>query len=174
MIADENSMKRAIFFLSNTFECFEFLDEKNLMIEFHSSLRETSVKENFSPFRKNFFLRFDFIDVGQIDDLSEKYNSELFQNFVEEKWKLHKNVSEIKSEHPENYRTLLVFLYHIFSLTKNLKRTRNELEKIRRYEEKNGENMHINISEERLKMTQESIQKVLEKYTQVFESFFMI
>lgn len=174
MIADAESRKKTIFFLSNSFECFEFFDEKNLMIEFHESIRETIIKRDFMQGKKKFSLRFDFIDIGQIGNLDEKYNEKLFKSFIEQKWELGKTTPEIKQESPENYRTLLVFLYHIFSLTKNLKRTTLELQKIKKYEEKNGENIHIDLSQERLQMIEKNTKKVLEKYKQVFESFFEI
>jgi hypothetical protein len=174
MIWDAENKKRAIFFLSNIFECFEFLDEKNLMIESHSSVHESVVKRDFMQGNKKFHLRSDFIDIGHINDLTEKYNAALFESFVKEKWRQGISISEIKTKNPENYRTLLVFLYHIFSLTKNLKKTTQELQKIQKYEQENGENMHIDMSQERLQMTEKNIETVLEKYKQVFESFFDI
>jgi hypothetical protein len=83
-------------------------------------------------------------------------------------------MSTIKNRFPEIYRTLLFFVYNIFALQKSFISTNKELSEIQKFEKINGENMHVTLSEERLKLNQKSLEKTLILYKKNFENFITI
>lgn len=168
LLQDDENIKKIIFLLSNIFECFDEFDEKNLMIEFHGDIEQTVYN------KKEYTLRYDFININSLKKIYHpKRMSYDIEIFVQENSRL-KTMSEIKNEYPEIYRTLLFFVYSIFSLQKNLTSTQTKLKEILSYEEKNWENIHIDISQERLKLNEENLQTTLTDLQKKFESFMNI
>lgn len=167
-LQNNESIKKTIFLLSNIFECFDEFDEKNLLIEFHKDIENTLNHD------KQYFLRHDFININSLIRLyNEKTISHDIQKFIEKNTKI-QNMSTIKNRHPDIYRTLLFFVYNIFALQKSFISTNKELSEIQEFEKNNWENMHVSLSEERLKINQKSLEKTLNIYKQNFENFIAI
>lgn len=167
-LKNSESKKRVIFLLSNIFECFDEFDEKNLLIEFHRGI------ENSYNHSKEYELRYDFININS---LTEIYGKKDIDSEIRHFINLHKNtysMSGIKDNFPEVYRTLLFFVYNIFAMQKAYISWANQLTEIQEYEKKSWENMHISLSEERLKLNQTSLKKTLELYQNNFENFINI
>jgi hypothetical protein len=162
------SKKKIIFLLSNIFECFDEFDEKNLLIEFHRGI-ESSYNN-----QKDYQLRYDFININSLTEIYSKKDIESeISNFI----KINKStytISWIKDNFPEVYRTLLFFVYNIFAMQKALISNHNQLTEIQTYEKESWENMHISLSEERLKLNQASLKKTLTLYQVNFENFINI
>lgn len=168
LLQDSQSIKKVIFFLSNIFECFDEFDEKNMMIEFHKDIEETFYH------KKEYTLRYDFLNINSMLHVyDEKRISEDISSFIQKHAAI-ENTHILKDNYPEVYRTLLFFLYNIFALQKNYDSTNEKLREIKDFQEQSGENSHIALSEERLKMNRISIEKVLKLYKDNFENFMNI
>ena len=160
--------KRVIFLLSNIFECFDEFDEKNLLIEFHKDIEDT-----YNHY-KEYQLRYDFLNINSLTEIYRKKDiAREIQYFIQKKYRI-KNMSDIKNNFPDIYRTLLFFVYNIFAMQKTLASTENKLLEIQEYEKKQWENMHIDISQERLRINKKSLEKTLSIYQKNFESFINI
>lgn len=165
---NQESKKRVIFLLSNIFECFDEFDEKNLLIEFHRWIEKSYNN------KKHYELRYDFININSLTEIYSKkdIDSEI-RHFI----KMNKNtytMSKIKNDFPDVYRTLLFFVYNIFAMQKAYVSWENQLTEIQQYEKNSGENEHISLSEQRLKLNQTSLKKTLELYQTNFENFINI
>jgi len=161
-------LKKIIFLLSNIFECFDEFDEKNLLIEFHKEI-ESAYDNN-----KNYKLRHDFQNINSLAKIYNKTNiTQEIQNFIEKNKNAY-TISGIKNNFPDIYRTLIFFVYNIFAMQKTLASTEKQLQEIAQYEEKSWENMHVDISEERLKLNKKSLEKTLTLYKYNFENFINI
>jgi len=165
---NSEATKKVIFLLSNIFECFDEFDEKNLLIEFHKNIE--SAYNN----KKKYKLRHDFQNINSLTKIYSKKNiGKEITTFIEENKQTY-SMSNIKNNFPDIYRTLIFFVYNIFAMQKTLISTEKQLLEIAQYEETQWENMHIDISEERLKLNQKSLQKTLSLYQKNFENFINI
>lgn len=159
------SLKKSIFLLSNIFECFDEFEEKNLLIEFHKDI-ETTYTNN-----KKYILRHDFLNINSLLRIyTEKKISKTLKSFITNNHQMN-TMSSIRNRHPEIYRTLLFFVYNIFAMQKSLIRTDKQIQEIQDFEKENGEDMHVSISEERLKLNHTSLEKTLNLYKTNFEYF---
>lgn len=164
-LQNNESIKKTIFLLSNIFECFDEFDEKNLLIEFHKDIQETFNND------KEYSLRHDFININSLLKLyDENTIARDIKKFIEKNTHI-RNMSSIKNKFPDIYRTLLFFTYNIFALQKSFISTNKELSEIQKFEKTNWENMHVSLSEERLKINQKSLEKTLKLYKINFENF---
>lgn len=165
---NSSSKKKIIFLLSNIFECFDEFDEKNLLIEFHRGIEEAYNNQ------KEYELRYDFININSLTEIySKKDISSEIRNFITYNKKTY-TMSQIKNKYPEVYRTLLFFVYNIFAMQKAYISAENQLTEIQQYEKNSGENEHISLSEQRLKINQKSLKKTLGLYQTNFENFINI
>lgn len=168
LLDTNESTKKVIFLLSNIFECFDEFEERNTMIEYHKDIYETVNN------KKIYSLRHDFIDINSLSQLySETDIARKLETFIK-KNKSIMYMSHIKDKFPDIYRTLLYFLYNIFALEKSLKTTQKKLKELYDFQEKSGENMHIELSEKRLEYNRNSLEKTLEIYKKNFENFMNI
>lgn len=168
------SLKKAIFFVSNIFECFDIVDEKNLLVEFHSGIYKVLKNENSFFSRDTYNLHHDFINIWEIDSLEEKYNAKIFEDFIKWKWAWEITPWKLKQYYPENYRVLLVFLYNIFSLEKSISKTESELGKMQELDSQILEASAIELAKKRLELNRENTIKILQIYRVTFENFFKI
>ena len=127
-LENKSSQKKSIYLVSNINECFDELEEKNTMIEFH--------KDIYKAFNNNkqYFLRHDFLNINS---LSSAYDDETITKnltkFIEENHSI-SQMSQIKQRFPEVDRTLLFFVFNIFALQKSFVSTDKQLNKIRELE----------------------------------------
>jgi len=164
-LQDSQEKKKIIFLLSNIFECFDWFDERNLLIEFHRAVQDTYTDN------QEYNLRYDFININSLSHIYSKRDIQKeIQTFVSENAKMY-NMSSIKTRFPDLYRTLVFFIYNIFAMQKAHISWNNQLSEIQDYERVSWENMHISLSEERLKINQKTLKKTLTLYQTNFENF---
>lgn len=160
--------KKAIFLLSNIFECFDEFEEKNLLIQFHKDIQK-AYNNN-----KSYALRHDFMNINSLSEIYRKKDiSSSIQKFIQKNSQMY-TMSSIKNKFPKVYQTLLFFVYNIFALEKSLISTNQQIQKIRSFQAENDKNLHISLSEERLKLNQKSLEKTLKLYKTNFEYFVKI
>lgn len=164
-IKTSDSRKKAIFLLSNIFECFDEFEEKNLMIEFHKDIEESYNN------KKQYKLRYDFLNINSLlNTYTEKNISKSLQTFIKKNPQM-ETMSHIRDNFPEVYKTLLFFVYNVFSLQKSFISTEKQLQEIQKFETLHEKDGHISLSEERLKLNHTSLEKTLNLYKTNFEYF---
>jgi hypothetical protein len=164
-VSSSELRKKAIFLLSNIFECFDEFEEKNLMIEFHKDI-EASYNN-----KKQYKLRYDFLNINSLlSTYTDKHISKSLKTFIAKNPQM-ETMSRIRDNFPEVYKTLLFFVYNVFSLEKSLISTEKQLQEIQKFETLHGKDGHVSLSEERLKLNHTSLEKTLNLYKTNFEYF---
>ncbi|MDA9129009.1 hypothetical protein N9J72_00855 [Candidatus Gracilibacteria bacterium] len=119
-------------------------------------------------------MRYDFQNIDELCKTNTKTKiKNRLERFAKNSSK-HHTPSEIKTQSPETYRSLLFLLYNVFAIHKSLEKTEKQLLEIRNIQHSNSENSYISLSQERLKLNEASLKKILPIYKVSFEHFMHI
>ena len=163
--------ERAVKFLNNIFECFDWLTEKEFLIDINNNLYYKS-----GLFKTKKTPSYDFSDIETIRKLFErKEGLVLVEDFIK---KFSNSTFELSYEKSKYYHTLhsifLYFIYLVYLMHQNIERiikTEKELNDRSRgwlYE------WHVDLMEKRLAYVGEQHLQAFEKYRNRLELFFKL
>jgi hypothetical protein len=167
-----NDLKRkAINFLENIFECFDWLDEKEFLIDLNNDLYY-QVKNGFFYKWIKHFPHHNFSNIDEIEKIYENGKQiKLLEDFIKKYKDKDLEISSIeKAEYYlKVHSVFLYFIYLVFILSENLKKI-NWVE-FENYDE-NEYKAHIELAKNRLKYVKWIEQQVFDKYVKILEIFF--
>lgn len=168
-LLNNDSKTKTIKFLNNIFECFDWLNEKEYLIDLDNNLYYTSWF-----FKTKYYPNHDFSNLDIIkNDFESKNWMQLLENFIikfqNKKYVLTK---ENSSGYHKLHWILLYFIYLVFIMSQNLEKT----EKIQKTIEKSEWNWiyewHISLIKERLNYVDNLNKETFDKYKNRLELFF--
>lgn len=161
--------KIVVWFLINIFECFDWLNEKEYLIDLDNSIY----------YRKNIIYKiypyYDFTDIDTIRQDFEKHKwNEILEQFIikfsDKNYKLTVNNSE---EYYKIHSIVLYYIYLVYMLYQNIIESNKQLdylEKVDLWEE----NHHKELINERLKYVNNITINTFKKYYEKLEIFFKL
>lgn len=161
--------KRAIAFLTNIFECFDWLNEKEYLIDLDRNLY---YKEWF--FSRKKYPSYDFRDLEDIRNKFESKNwVELLENFIFalQKWDFILTRENSKKYH-SFYGILLYFLYLVYIMHLNIIKTSKTVRELEDLWSTIENNWHLLLMKNRLKVVDELNLKTYKNYKEKLEIFF--
>ena len=169
---DSNTFReRGVKFLNNIFECFDWLTEKEFLIDINNNLYYKS-----GLFKTKRTPSYDFSDIETIRKLFErKEGLVLIEDFIK---KFSASTFELSYEKSKYYHTLhsifLYFIYLVFLMYQNIERI-TETEEILENRVKDWlYEWHVYLMEKRLSYVGEQHLQVFEKYRNRLELFFKL
>lgn len=125
-IKDEKLREKTVNFLSWIFECFDWLNEKEFLIDLDNSIFYKSW------FGKKIYPKYDFSNIYQIQEYFESKNwIMLLEGFISKfSWKTFILTTESSNEYYKLHWILLYFIYLIFLMHKNITKTNLVLESL--------------------------------------------
>ena len=161
--------KRTISFLNNIYECFDWLNEKEYLIDLDKSLY---YKEWFFNTKK--YPNYDFRDLETVRNKFESKNwIKLLQNFIE---KLQTWDFILTRENSKKYHTfywiLLYFLYLVYIMHLNIIKTSKTVKELEDLWEKLENDWHIIVMKKRLKIVDDLNLVTYKNYKEKLEIFF--
>jgi hypothetical protein len=161
--------KKAVKFLNNIFECFDWLDEKEFLIDLNNEL----YYEKWGFFSKKVFPHYDFSDIWKIEKL---YDEGKWVKILEDFIKIFQNKTLVIDQEKASYyhkihSCFLYFIYLVFLISQNL-------EKINSLDFNICENSeykaHLDLTEKRVSYIKEVEKQVFDKYVRILEIFFWL
>lgn len=168
-LLDNNSKEKAVKFLNNIFECFDWLNEKEYLIDLDNDLY---YKQWF--FKSKIYPSYDFSNLEKIKiDFESKDWMQLLKDFIIKfQDKTYVLTNDNSDEYHKLHWILLYFIYLVFIMSQNLektdkvKKTLNETDWNWIYE------WHIHLIKERLNYVNELNIDTFERYKRRLELFF--
>lgn len=167
---ENNSLKtKLVKFLNNIFECFDWLDEKEFLIDIDNNVYfETGV------FRKNIYPSYDFSDIEKIRENFEWENWEkLLEDFISKfsKWNFELTIQ--KAEYYHNLHSILLyFIYLVFLMYQNVEKTSNAENELNNSKSEWIFESHIDLMKKRLSYVKDIHQMTFDRYKDKLELFF--
>ncbi len=152
--------KKAVKFLNNIFECFDWLNEKEYLIDLNNNFY---YKNWF--FSSKIFPHYDFSDIDKVKrDFEDKHWMVLLENFI----KKFQNKSFIltktnSAEYHKLHWVLLYFIYLVFLMFQNIEKSKLAIE--------GTDNIDNEIYESQLKLMKNRLAYVNEINTHTFEKY---
>jgi len=161
--------KKWVWFLNNIFECFDWLTEKEYLIDLNNSFY---YKKWFFGSKK--YPDYDFLNLEFVQKQFESKNwIRILENFILhlQKWDfiLTKDNS---SKYHKFYGTLLYFLYLVYLMDLNIKKTSHTLKELEKLDEDLENNAHIAMMKKRLSYVDDLTVVNYKKYREKLEIFF--
>ncbi len=160
------SEKIIVWFLINIFECFDWLDEREYLVDLDNSLYYKKL------FRK-IYPTHDFIDLDSIKtEFEENKWNEVLENFIETfSKKNYKLTVENSEEYHKIHSIVLYYIYLVYLLYQNIVDSKNQLDYLEEIDLWD-ENHHKDLIQERLKFVNDMSIDNFKKYYQRLEIFF--
>jgi len=161
--------KRAIMFLNNIFECFDWLTEKEYLIDLNRNLY---YKSGIFSFKK--YPNYDFRDL---EDVRKKFESRNWVKMLEEFIKKLQTWDFILTRENSNkyhsfYWMLLYFLYLVYIMHLNIIKTSKTVKELEDLWDKMQNNGHIKLMKKRLKIVDDLNLVTYKRYKERLEIFF--
>jgi len=168
-LVNNNSKKKAISFLNNIFECFDWLNEKEYLIDIDNSIyyREWFFKTKKRP-------SYDFSNIEKIkNDFESKKWMQLLKDFIvkfqnKDFILTRKNADEYHKLH----WILLYFIYLVFIISQTIEKTDKTLKNIENTDWDNIYEWNLELMKERLEYVDELNKATFERYKNRLELFF--
>ncbi len=163
------SNKVVVWFLINIFECFDWLDEKEYLIDLDNTIY----------YRKNIVFKtypyYDFTDINKIrQDFEEHKWNEILEQFIlkfsDKNYKLTVDNSE---EYYKIHSIVLYYIYLVYSLYQNIVESKKQLKYLEEFDLWE-ENHHKELINERLKYVNNISIDNFKKYYEKLELFFKL
>ena len=163
--------KRAVKFLNNIFECFDWLTEKEFLLDLNSDLYY-----KWGLFKSKKTPNYDFSDIETIRKLFEKKEwLVLVEDFIR---KFSDTSFELSYEKSKYYHTLhsifLYFVYLVFLMHQNIERTSEALEDINNINDSGLYEWQISLMNNRLSYVDDLQLETFNKYKNRLELFFKL
>lgn len=170
-LVSEDYKKRVVDFLNNIFECFDWLNEKEFLIDINPDIY---YKKGLFWFKK--YPVYDFYDIEKARELFEnKWWIEVVEDFIK---KFSKKNFELTKEKAEYYHTLhwifLYFIYLVFILYQNISNTSNAKKQLKEIIATGIYEWQIDLMNKRLSYVEDIHTKTFEKYKNRLELFFKL
>lgn len=165
-----NSLReKTVKFLNNVFECFDWLTEKDFLIDIDNTIYYTKWL-----FKTKFYPNYDFSDIEIIKEAFEDNDWELLlEDFI--KRFSNKNF-ELSLEKKDYYYKLhsifLYFIYLVYTMQLNLDKTMEAENELKTDLDNVAYNSHKKLMSKRLQYTKDIHLKVFEQYKNRLELFF--
>ncbi len=165
-LANNETKRKTTLFLTNIFECFDWLNEREFLIDLDNTIYYKTWL-----FRKR-FPDYDFSDIEIIRKVFEKKEgTTLIEDFIKRfSWKTFELTIERSKYYHKIHSTFLYFIYLIFLMHQNIEKTRKTKQNINNidglYE------WHIDLMKKRLSYIEDLHLKTFEKYKNRLEMFF--
>jgi len=161
--------KRAVSFLNNIYECFDWLTEKEYLIDFNRDLYYT---EWF--FSRKKYPNYDFRDLEYIRRKFENKNwIKLLENFIEnlQSWDFILT-RENSNKYFSFYWILLYFLYLVYIMHLNIIKTSKTVKELEDLWDNMENNWHIQLMKKRLQTVDDLNLVTYKNYKEKLEIFF--
>jgi hypothetical protein len=172
-LLDNKLKRRAVKFLENIFECFDWLDEKEFLIDLNNDLYYQSEGTFFSKWKK-YFPYHDFSNISEIEKIYESGKwVKLLEDFITNYQGKNIIISDEKKAkyYFKIHSVFLYFIYLVFLLAENLK-------KINSVEFEDCDNSpykeHLTLAKNRVEYVKWVEKQVFDKYVEILEIFFKI
>jgi len=168
-LLNNETKKRAIMFLNNIFECFDWLTEKEYLIDLD---RDLYYKYWFFSTKK--YPNYDFRDLENIRKKFESRNwVKLLEQFILnlQNWDFILTRENSKKYH-SFYWILLYFLYIVYIMHLNIIKTSKTVKELEDLGSKIENNWHLLLMKKRLKIVDELNLKTYKNYKEKLEIFF--
>ncbi len=166
---DNNSKRKTVKFLNNIFECFDWLNEKEYLIDIDNNLY---YKQWFFSSRK--IASYDFSNLEKIKtDFESKNGMQLLNDFIV-KFQNKKYVltPENSKEYHKLHWILLYFIYLVFLVSQNLEKSDKAKRNLTKVQTEWIYEWQVDLMKERLSYVDELNRSTLEKYKNRLELFF--
>lgn len=166
---NNEAKKRTVLFLNNIHECYDWLSEKEYLIDLDNSL---SYKEWFLSFRK-----YPNHDFRNLDEIRKKFESnwwvKILENFIIrlKSWNFFLTRNNSWKYHTF-YWMLLYFLYLVYIMNLNVIKTWNTISELEDLWDMQQNNWHINLLKKRLKIVDDLNMITYKKYKEKLDLFF--
>ncbi len=168
-LLNNTTKKRTVLFLNNIFECFDWLNEKEYLIDLDRNLY---YKNSFFGIKK--YPSYDFRDL---EDIRKKFESKNWVKILEEfivnlqTWDF-----ILTRENSKKYYTfywiLLYFLYLVYIMHLNIIKTSKTVKELEDLWSKINNNWHIQLMKKRLKVVDDLNLVTYKNYKEKLEIFF--
>ncbi len=170
-IINNDFRKKTVKFLNNIFECFDWLDEKEFLIDIDNSIY---YKKWF--FSNNIYPSYDFSDINVIQKTFENNNwIAIIEDFIHKFWNKEYELTYEKSKY---FYTLhgyfLYFIYLVFLMYQNMEKTKKAEKELENSNVDEIFEWHINLVKKRLAYIKDIHNQTFEKYKNRLELFFKI
>lgn len=168
-LLDNESKKRAIKFLNNIFECFDWLNEREFLIDINNNLYFTSWF-----FKTKRTADYDFSDIEKIRNLFETKDwMALVEDFIKKfSWKEFELTYEKSEYYHKLHSIFLYFVYLVFLMYQNIERTNNAKKELDNTVVEWLYEWQIDLMKERLTYVEELHKNTFEQYKNRLELFF--
>jgi hypothetical protein len=161
--------KRAILFLNNIFECFDWLNEKEYLIDLDRQL-----------YYKNWFFstkKYPNYDFRDLEDIRKKFESKNWKKMLEEFIIKLQNwdfilTRENSYKYHNFYWMLLYFLYLVYIMHLNIVKTSKTVKELENLWTDMENNWHIILMKNRLKIVDDLNLVTYKNYKEKLEIFF--
>ena len=168
-LSSNTSRKKAVKFLNNIFECFDWLDEREFLIDTNNSIFYTSWLFN----TKN-YPSYDFSDIEIIREKFESKNGILLvEDFIK---KFSSWTFELTYQKSQYYHSLhsvfLYFIYIVFLMYQNIEKTKNAKQELDNTISEWIFEWHIDLMKKRLSYVEWLHLNAFDQYKNRLELFF--
>ncbi len=168
-LLSNTSKERTIKFLNNIFECFDWLNEKEYLIDIDTDLYYKSWF-----FKKKKYPSYDFSNIDEIKkDFESKNGMQLLKDFIVRfRDKDYILTRENAGEYHKLHWILLYFIYLVFLIYQNLIKTENTLKNIENIKNNSIYEWNLILMKKRLSYVDELNRDTFERYKNRLELFF--
>ena len=168
-VQNNEAKRRAVLFLNNIFECFDWLTEKEYLID---SNRELYYKSWIFGFKQ-----YPSYDFRYLEDVRKKFESRNWKKILEEFiFKLQNWDFVLTRENSNKYHTfywiLLYFIYLVYIMHLNITKTSKTVKELEALWDKVLNNWHIQLMKKRLKIVDDLNLVTYKNYKEKLEIFF--
>lgn len=158
---ESESMKNIINFLTWLFECFDWMDEKDFIIDYNKSIFYLNNKKT------KIYPIYDFTDADNMQDFFNWFNLDKFLLNYEKK-----SLDKDKLKNDENlYKLFLYLVYIVFLMNKSINQSYKQIKDIDSMDS-DILNYHIKLAKKRLSYVRELSKYTYDKYILRLETLF--
>ena len=168
-LLNNSTKKRTVLFLNNIFECFDWLNEKEYLIDINNNIY---FKEWFFWFKK--FPDYDFRDLEYVrKDFESRNWIKMLEEFITklQKWDFILT-KENSNKYHAFYWILLYFLYLVYIMHLNIIKTSKTVKELEDLGDKIQNDWHIKLLRTRLKVVDDLNLVTYKRYKERLEIFF--
>lgn len=168
-LLDNEHKQNAVKFLNNIFECFDWLTEKEFLIDLDNSFYYTT-----GIFKTKIYPNYDFSDIEKIRESFEASDwMVLVEDFINEYSDSSFELSYEKSEYfYKLYSIFLYFIYLVFLMHENIVKTKLAEEELNHDFKDEQYNSQKELIKQRLSYVEKLHNKTFEEYKDRLELFF--
>jgi len=170
LLSGDKTKKNTVSFLNNIFECFDWLNEKEFLIDIDSNFyfRESLFKKTYPSY--------DFINIESIEDEFNNWNGiKLLEDFIIKfKDKNFILTKENSQDYHKIHWVLLYFIYLVFLISETLEETDKTKEFLNSFSHKWKYEWQVEFMNKRLSYVDEVNKNTFEKYKNSLDLFFKL